>query len=136
MSYCSVEDLLIMLPESELAALTTESGDQPDEGIVAEAIAKGDAEIDSCLGSRYTVPLAPVPAQIKALSVELAIYHLYSRRGVMPPVRREKYAAAVACLNQLATGEAVLAGTPELSPEAPEISAATRQCSRETLGEW
>jgi phage gp36-like protein len=140
MAYCTADDLLQMIPASELAALTTESGDVADAEIVNGAISKADAEIDSYLGSRYAAPLSPVPAQMQALSVDLALYHLYSRRSIVPPVRKDKYEAAVAWLRQVAAGEAVVAGVaaaaPEMSREAPDIAAQTRCFRRGTLREW
>jgi phage gp36-like protein len=140
MAYCTEDDLLQMIPASELAALTTESGDEPDAEVVNGAINKADGEIDSYVGSRYAVPLSPVPAQVQALSVDLALHHLYARRSIVPPVRKEKYEAAVAWLRQVAAGEAVVAGVaasaPEMSREAPDIDAKTRCFSRCTLREW
>ena len=52
--------------------------------VVEEAIAKADGEIDAYLGLRYQLPLMGIPAQVRSLSVEIALYHLYSRRSVMP----------------------------------------------------
>ena len=44
MAYCSEDDLLKMVPQSELADLTAESGEVPDSLVVAEAISKADAD--------------------------------------------------------------------------------------------
>ena len=89
MAYCSEDDLLKMIPQSELAELTAESGEVPDSLIIDDAISKAEAEIDSYLGVKYVVPVAAAPAQVKALAVDLAIYHL-----VFPPQRRAAGAAA------------------------------------------
>jgi phage gp36-like protein len=140
MAYSVLEDLLKMIPEEELAQITTESGDDPDPTIVAEAISQADAEIDSYLGRRYQVPLSPVPPRVKALSVDLAIYHLYSRRSVAPPVRRQNYEAAVAFLKQVAAGQAVVEVSggepPGVNRDVGELTSATRVFRRDTLGEW
>jgi len=140
MAYSVLEDLLKMIPEEELAQITTESGDDPDPAIVAEAISQADAEIDSYLGRRYQVPLSPVPPRVKALSVDLAIYHLYSRRSVAPPVRRQNYEAAVAFLKQVAAGQAVVeisgGEPPGVNRDLGELTSATRVFKRDTLGEW
>ena len=58
MAYCSEDDLLKMIPQSELAELTAESGEVPDSLIIVEAISKAEAEIDSYLGVKYAVPLS------------------------------------------------------------------------------
>ncbi len=140
MAYCTQEDLLKMIPLPELAELTADSGDIPDSYVVKEAIDKADAEIDSYLGLRYTVPFSPVPARVKALSVDLAIFHLYSRRSLAPTVRQQQYEAAVGFLKQVAAGQALIEGLggdpPEVCRDVQEVTGAPRIFSRDTLGEW
>lgn len=141
MAYSTQDDLLTMIPQAELAALTAESGEVPDGQVVAEAISRADAEIDAACGLRYTVPLAPVPERVKTLSADLAIYHLYSRRSVAPEVWRQKYQDALAFLKQVAAGQATLAGSGGEPPaaaarEAAEMDSNQRIFSRDTLGEW
>lgn len=140
MAYCTQEDILKMIPPEELAELTAEAGDTPDPQVVEEAISRGQAEIDAYLGTVYAVPLSPVPPLVKALAVDLAIFHLYSRRSVVPPVRQQKYEAAVAFLKEVAAGQAVVTsngGEPPSSKRgAAEVSSANRVLSRNTLGEW
>ena len=140
MAYCSEDDLLMMIPQSELAELTVESGEVPDSVIIMDAISKAGAEIDSYLGVRYVVPLATPSAQVKALSVDLAIYHLYSRRSVVPPVRQQKYDAAVAFLKQVASGQIVIVGPqgelPTVAKEVSDATSAIRAFNRDTLADW
>jgi len=140
MAYCTENDLLSLIPQQELAELTTDSGDIPDSQVVTEAIDRADAEIDAYLGSRYALPLEPVPDQVMGLSMDMALYHLYSRRSVAPPVRRQKYEAALSFLKQIAAGEAVVAGANELLTEnaqvGSEFSSATRIFSRTTQENW
>jgi phage gp36-like protein len=135
MAYSSEADILKMIPQAELAQLTAESGEDPDSQVVAEAISQADAEIDSYVGVKYPVPLTAVPEQIKALSVDLAIYHLYSRRSVVPPVRLRKYEDGVAFLKQVAAGQVTVPGI-EGEPHTAELDSKTRLFSRDTLGEW
>lgn len=140
MAYCTQSDLLTLISQKELAELTAESGDMPDSQVVAEAITRADAEIDAYLGSRYVLPLTPVPDQVKGLSIDVALYHLYSRRSVAPQVRRQKYDAALSFLKHVAAGEAVLEGASELLTETTQVesefSSATRVFSRTTQGNW
>ncbi len=140
MAYCTESDLLSLIPVKELAELTTDSGDTPDSQVVAEAIDRADAEIDAYLGSRYALPLSPVPDQVKGLSMDMALYHLYSRRSVAPPVRRQKYEAALSFLKLIAAGEAIVEGGSELLTEnaqvGSEFSSATRIFSRTTQENW
>jgi len=140
MAYCTQSDLLNLIPVQELAELTTDSGDIPDSQVVAEAIDRADAEIDAYLGSRYTLPLNPVPDQVKGLSMDMALYHLYSRRSLAPPVRRQKYEAALSLLKQIAAGEAIVEGASELLTESSQVesefSSAPRIFSRTTQENW
>ncbi|MFZ5448606.1 MAG: gp436 family protein [Thermodesulfobacteriota bacterium] len=140
MAYCSEDDLLKMITQSELAELTVESGEVPDSLIIEDAIGKADAEINSFLGVKYVVPLSPPPDQVRALSVDLAIYNLYSRRNVVPQVRQQRYEAAVALLKQVASGELVIMGLDgEAATAAKNVADATsavRCFSRNTLTDW
>ncbi len=140
MAYCTEDDLLKMIPVEDLTDLTVESGDVPDCLIIADAISKADAEIDSYLGLKYVVPVSPTPDQVKALSVDLAIYHLFSRRSIIPPVRHQKYEAALAFLKQVAAGQAVIIGpggeSATVAHEVTDATSAVRCFSRKTLADW
>ena len=135
MAYCTETDLLQMIPQGELVELTAESGEDPDHTVTAEAINQAGGEIDAYLGVRYALPLAVNPPQLKSLAVDLAIYHLYSRRSVAPQVRRQKYEAAVAFLKQVAAGQALVEGLAG-EPQVKEFSGASRVFGRDDLGEW
>lgn len=139
MAYCTQADIEKLIPEQELAELTAESGDTPDADVVAEGIAKADAEIDAYCGARYTVPFASVPAIVKSLSVDIAIYHLYSRRSVAPEVRRQKYEDAVKFLRDVSAGKATLGDSEAeatVSEDVAEISSSTRVFSRTNMEGW
>ena len=140
MAYSTQDDLLTMISQAELAALTAETGDEPDAQVVAEAIARADAEIDAACGLRYAVSFAPVPERVQSLSTDLAIHHLYSRRAVAPEVWRQKYQDALAFLKQVGAGQATLAGSsgepPAADRQSPDFINANRIFSRDTLGEW
>jgi phage gp36-like protein len=139
MAYCSQDDLLKMIPVAELAELTTESGDAPDAAVVTEALAMAAGEIDAYLAVRYVLPLAATPPQVKSLAVDLALYHLYSRRSVAPAVRRQKYEAAVAFLKEVAAGQALVEGAGEPSGDnrqVGEFSGAPRVLGRDGLSDW
>jgi phage gp36-like protein len=140
MAYCTEDDLFNMIPEEDLTDLTVESGDVPDSTVVADAISKADAEIDSYLGVKYVVPVSPTPDQVKALSVDLAIYHLYSRHSIVPPVRQQKYDDAVAFLKQVAAGTAVITGpngeAPTVAKDVTDVTSACRRFSRNSQWEW
>jgi phage gp36-like protein len=102
MPYCSQNDLETLIPVAELVELTTEKGDIPNTTIITEIIERVDTEIDSYVSVRYATPLVSVPDMIKGLSVDMVIFHLYSRRSAVPPIRRTKYEDAVKFLQNVA----------------------------------
>ena len=140
MAYCSEDDLLKMIPQADLADLTVESGEVPDSLIIADAINKAGAEIDSYLGVKYVVPLATPPDRVKALAVDLAIYHLYSRRSIVPPVWQQRHDAAVAFLKQVVAGQMVIVGPqgelPTMAKEVTDATSAIRAFTRDTQADW
>ncbi len=121
MAYCSLADIQKLIPELELAELTAESGTTPDSAVVAEAIAKADAEIDSYLGVKYAVPLASVPDRLRSLSEDISIYYLYVRRSVVPEPREKAYQNAITFLRDAAKGNVVLMDNSNEAP-VPERS--------------
>lgn len=139
MAYCTQDDLLKLISENDLAEITAESGGV-DAAIVTEGIARADAEIDAYLGVRYTLPLSTTPDRVKGLSVDFAIYHLFTRRNIDEPVRRKRYEDGISFLKDVARGlaEIGIAGT-ELTgaaQEITEISSSTRVFSRTNMSGW
>lgn len=128
MAYSTLADLKNQIDEEILMQLTDDEG----IGIVNEdratrGISDADEEIDGYVGIRYEVPLSTVPAIIRKLSVDIAIYNLYCRRGdVVPEVRANRYKAGIKFLEQIAKGQLSLgAQDPEGSPpdsNAPKFS--------------
>ena len=141
-NYCSEDDLLALISATELKELTAESGEEPDAAVVAQGIAQAESEIDSYLAVRYQLPLAaPVPDLVKSLAVDLALYHLYSRRSVAPATRRQKYEDALAFLKLVASGRAVIIGAagteePGAVQDVTEVSSSERVFSRKELEDW
>lgn len=138
MPYCTQDDLLKLLPEAEMAQLTAETGDVPDAEVVSEVVTKAEAEINAYLAVRYVLPLDAVPAQVKHLAVDMAIYHLYSRRGMMAEVRGKNYDKAVAFLKDVAAGRAEIIGAtgaeiPGDAAQVTEFTSAARVFSRDKM---
>ena len=136
--YCNQDDIAKLVSPTELAQLTSDAGDEPDAVVVAEAIATADAEINAYLGVRYQLPLPDVPAKVKALSVDLAIYFLYARRSLVTEARRQRYADGMAFLKDLSKGLAHLKGVaaqeePGATETVTEISTQPRIFDRDTL---
>ena len=117
--YATKADILELLAESELIGLTDDAGSGlVDDAVVDRAIADADATIDAYCQGRYSVPFAaPLPPMIRSLSVDLAIYNLYSRRSVadVPEVRKDRRKEAVAFLTKVAEAKLSL-GTVSPAP--------------------
>ncbi|QII11241.1 putative Mu-like prophage FluMu protein gp36 [Candidatus Kuenenia stuttgartiensis] len=119
MSYSTLTDILKLIPEAVVIQLT----DDEDTGSVVtprvdEAIAQADAEIDSYCGGRYSVPFGTVPDICRKISVDIAIYNLYSRKvEAIPDTRSERYKNAIRQLEGIAKGTISIGEDPE--PDAP-----------------
>lgn len=140
MPYCTVEDIKGQLDERDLVQLT----DDDDTGVVDldhvnQAITDADAEINGYLGTRYAVPLDPVPAVIGKYAVDIAIYNLESRRRGASESRKERYDNAIGYLRLVAKGTVTLGvNDPEDTPresEAPKLASSNppRVFSRDTM---
>lgn len=127
MAYCTAEDLLSLLSQTELIQLSADTGNNPDDEVIEDAIEAAQAEIDSYLAVRYSLPLAQVPPRVKHLTIDLAIYNLFSRRSLLNEVRRQRYLDAIEFLRQVAAGEATLgladANLPDSQGSGVEVSA-------------
>lgn len=78
--YCVKADIEKHLKQDVLVDLTDDTGaGTVNESVVTACIVAADALIDGYLRGRYTVPLSTVPALVKEVSVNLAIYELYNR---------------------------------------------------------
>ncbi len=127
MPYCTIDDVRRQLEEARLVQLTDDEGTgELVEERVTQAIRDADDEIDSYLGLRMRVPLSPAPDTVRRLSVDIAVYNLYSRREKLPENRLERYRNCVRFLESAASGKISLGqndpeGNP-LDPNLPEPS--------------
>lgn len=107
MAYSTVQDIIAVSSERDVIQLSDDSRvNSIDEGVVAEAISKADALIDSYCGGKYVVPLSPVPLIIGDISAQLAYHFLYERRHRqnMPDPMIKVYDRLVARLKQISEG--------------------------------
>lgn len=105
MAYSTLTDIKELLPEETLIQLTDDDGlGSVDQTKIDKAIAQADAGINAYCGKLYTIPFSTVPEVINKLSVDIAIYHLYSRRDVMPEIRGERYKDAMRQLSDISRG--------------------------------
>lgn len=109
MTYATLAEMITRFGEPELVQRT-----DPAEGVaintvlLGNALADADAEIDSYLGGRYTLPLAGTPVVLVRLAADIARYRLYDD-GVAGTVR-QRYEDAVSLLKRMASGDVLLVG--------------------------
>ena len=131
MAYSTEADILLQIDKETLINLTddVDSGSINDD-VVNQAISDADALIDSYIGSNYTVPLTMVPQIIKTISVDIAIYNLYSRRmDTMPDVRKDRFKNALKYLQDIANSKISLPGG-STSPSNAVIRVNTNKMDR------
>ena len=131
MTYSTEADILLQIDKETLINLTddADSGSINDD-VVNQAISDADALIDSYIGSNYTVPLTTVPQIIKTISVDIAIYNLYSRRmDTMPDVRKDRFKNALKYLQDIANSKISLPGG-STSPSNAVIRVNTNKMDR------
>lgn len=113
MAYCTQDDVLNLISERDLIQLTDDANTGlVDTDIVDSAIAAADGKINYYCSSVYTTPFTTPPDIVKAWSVDIAIYDLYSRRSdvAMPEIRKSRYDAALEQLAKIQSGAITLDG--------------------------
>lgn len=121
------EDALLEVADSDFDGLV-------DAEVVAVALADASDEIDVYVGSRYQLPLIPVPPLLKRLAVDIALYKL-STAGALTDEKRQRYEDALRLLRDIAAGRASL-GIEVPAPTrsgSVELSGPGRQFNRSNL---
>lgn len=120
MSYCTLKDILNVIPEKELVNLTN---DNPSVSSCVdeqrfEAVSKdADSLINGYLRARYTLPLKDVPRTITQIAIDICAYRLYLRRPQKIPEHITKnYDRAKEILSDIQKGKFVIE-TPSENPE-------------------
>ena len=131
MAYCLSADVRDALDERVLIWLTNDNDAATEvvPAVIDDAIRDADATIDAYCRKRYTVPFDPVPDKVRALSRTIAIYTLYSRKGIGDgPERtvRDNYKDAMAFLRDVGAGRAEIVAGPAPTPPSNRVSSRTR----------
>jgi phage gp36-like protein len=117
--YCTLEDIKKAIPEKNIIELTDDDNfGSIDEAKVQDAIDYAEQLIDGYLRGRYPVPLEPVPELIRRLAVDLAVFHLYSRRFEldMPQSMIDRRKEIIRLLEQIQAGKVLLGIETQNSP--------------------
>lgn len=109
MTYATLQTLIDRYGEDMLLGITdraTPPAGVIDTVVVERALANADATINGRLGTRYVVPLAETPPEIRDIAEAIAIYRLH----VYKPDEKisDDYDDAVATLKAMADGAVVL----------------------------
>ncbi len=140
--YATQGDMEDRFGQAELLKLTDRSdppSGQIDADVVARALSDADAEINGYLASRYTLPLATVPAVLARISCDLARYYLYD--DWTNEAVRARYEDSVRLLKGIAEGKVALGIDPATqSPVTPSGAASSistgRVFSRDSMKEF
>ncbi len=127
MNYCAPQHLVDRFGEAELIQLTDRAlTGSMDYAVLDQAIADADAEINSYL-TAYTLPLANIPANLRAIACDITRYRLCDDQLIEVVVKR--YERAIRYLEQVAKGAASLppdaVGVASPSATGPLISSDT-----------
>lgn len=119
MAYCTLADLVDRAGSSELLQVADRDLDGiADASVVAAAIDAAGVQIDAWLGTRYVLPLDPVPAIVRSWAVAIARYTLH-RDGAPDHVVRDQK-EAIAGLQAAAGGKMALpSAATALRPATP-----------------
>jgi phage gp36-like protein len=128
--YCTLEEVVDVLTRN--VAEVEGNAASVDREAVLKAIVDAQAEIDSRLATKYTVPFNPVPALVASLAQDIAAYlaDLVFRENrdygsELSPIYL-RYQRAQAQLGRLATGEAVIPPTGNNPENPPETGSGLR----------
>ena len=125
MAYSAKADIQKVLSDTTLAQLTDHvNGTTIDDAKITQAIGDADELIDAYLRGRYTLPFSSMPTVVKQISVDIAIFNLYSKRPEreMPETIRARYRDALRLLSDIQSGKATLADASGVVAEPGEYA--------------
>lgn len=116
MSYCEIQEVREMLKDDALNSIigdtyleNTSERESKITPIIESAIADAEGEVDGYLSKRYPTPLSIVPKSISKFTKDIAVYNLYSRKGIDEGGEEKnylnRYKAAVDFLKLVADGK-------------------------------
>ena len=128
MAYAAASDISDLYGDDTLNRLADRDGDGlADAPKVARALDDAAALIDGYISLRVTLPLPSVPAVLKNLSIDIAMYRLATDAGLLSEDARKRYEDAIQFLRDVAAGRASipLPAQPGATPSAETASPQT-----------
>jgi phage gp36-like protein len=142
MAYASEADIIDLHGTELLDLLADKTGDGVrDAAAIARALDDAGSLIDGYLSQRYTLPLPQVPALLKTICIDIALYRLASNPALLSDDARRRYDDALRFLRDIGAGKAAL-GLPAVNDGAASeadgaqivlIESGARVFSRDTL---
>ena len=139
MPYATKQNLIDRFGQQELVELTdsAELG-VIDDGAVAVALADTDAEINSFLAGRYTLPLTQTSPELERLACDIARYRLWD--DAASETVKNRYDDAIKKLRDVSKGVASLgidqASQPVKVSNGASISSDNHNFNRGNRGAW
>jgi phage gp36-like protein len=123
MAYANETDIIELYGAELLDMVADKTGDGVrDAAAVGRALNDAGSLIDGYLSQRYTLPLSAVPAFLKTICIDIALYRLASNPALLSEDVRRRYDDALKFLRDIAAGKAAL-GLPDGGDGAPSEAA-------------
>ena len=108
--YCTVDDVLSLVPEQTLIALTQDDSTLQEINLenMESAIKYASDKIDAAIRGRYPLPLPQKVDLLKDIALDLVRHRLYSRRpdgNELPDAVKEGKKSAETDLTKISRGE-------------------------------
>ena len=106
--YATPEDIRARYKEVYPLLAGKDAEGRPDTAAVEQALAEAASEIDAILGTRFAVPVSPVPPVLRRIAVDLAVGALPRTGATEASMYERRAREARDLLDKLAAGEASL----------------------------
>lgn len=143
MAYATDADIIDLYGNDMLDRLADRDGDGvADAPKVQRALDDAAALIDGYIATRVVLPLVTVPAVLRNLSIDIAVYRLATDAGLLSEDARKRYEDAIQFLRDVAAGRAAIPQPPApgasgpgeaASPQTVILDGADRVFSRRSL---
>ena len=133
MSYATQQDIIDRYGDDDLIIAADHDGDGvADEAVVTQGLSDATDLINTYIGKRETLPLTTVPAVLKRLCVDIALY-LMSKPPSITEEKRKRYEDAVKLLQAISDGKVSLGVSESGEAAATTDNAETNKTSSDRI---
>lgn len=139
MAYATTQDIIDRLGEGATLRVADDGTGQVEVGRLQQAVTEAEGEVNSYLMLRYSVPVSPVPAMVKNVTLDLAVYRLFLWRGYDQEEDVEVRTArndAIAWLDKVARGIVSLGTATPAKDFGARMDGADRVFSRDKMRDF